>query len=104
MFEPSRSRWLRYGFAVASVVAALVLTLIFQILIDPDPLSLFFLTAVILSVWFGGIGPGLVATAISIPVIDYFLLYPTYAFSALYPANLLWLLTFLGVALLTNSI
>src|SRR5215212_12057108 len=104
MFEPTRPKWLRYGFAVGSVIAALVLTMIFQVLVDPDPLSLFFLAAVILSVWFGGIGPGLVATAISIPVIDYFLLYPTYAFGALYPANFLWLSTFLGVALLTNSI
>jgi PAS domain S-box-containing protein len=104
MFDTARSKWLRYGFAVASVLAALVLTFIFQVLVDPDPLSLFFLSAVILSVWFGGIGPGLVATAVSIPVMDYFLLSPTYAFSTLYPANVLWLLTFGGVALLTNSI
>ena len=54
----------RYGIAVASVLLALALTLHVQPLFDSTSFSLFF-AAVMVSAWYGGLGPGLVATATS---------------------------------------
>src|SRR5258705_4196422 len=73
-FGPSAQRAsavLRYGLAVSSVAAALIVTLLLRpdVLISP----LFFL-AIILSAWFGGIGPGLVAAALATSAIAYFFL------------------------------
>jgi K+-sensing histidine kinase KdpD len=62
---------LRYGLAVLSVGVALAITL----LLRPDVLvaPVFFL-AIILSAWFGGIGPGLFAALLSTLDIAYFFL------------------------------
>jgi len=73
-FGPSVQRAsavLRYGVAVSSVAAALIVTLLLRpdVLISP----LFFL-AIMLSAWFGGLGPGLVAAALATSAIAYFLL------------------------------
>jgi two-component system sensor kinase FixL len=68
---------LKYGLAVVSVAVALSVSL----LLRPDVLvaPLFFL-AIMLSAWFGGIGPGLLAALLSTTAIDYFFLPPLYSF------------------------
>ena len=60
--EP-RSRLVRYGAACAASVAAWLLSQLLAPLIDPSDLPLF-LGAVMLSAWYGGLGPGLVATSL----------------------------------------
>jgi PAS domain S-box-containing protein len=58
------SAWLRYGAAVASPLLALLLKLwLKRYLGDAVPFVLFF-SAVMVSAWLGGMGPGLVATAL----------------------------------------
>lgn len=57
----------------------------------------FFIFAVMLSAWYGGIGPGLFATAISGLIIDYFLIPPFYSL-LINIDEWLRLLLFLGVA------
>jgi PAS domain S-box-containing protein len=58
------SAWLRYGAAVASPLLALFLKLwLKRYLGDAVPFVLFF-SAVMVSAWLGGMGPGLVATAL----------------------------------------
>ncbi|MCM3869111.1 MAG: ATP-binding protein [Pyrinomonadaceae bacterium] len=67
---PASSFILRYGLAVSSVAAALFITY----LLRPDALvSPIFFLAIILSAWFGGIGPGLVAALLATMAIAYFL-------------------------------
>src|SRR3712207_3625664 len=70
---------LRYGVAVLAVGLALVLQLLlvpwFGTGLDATPFLLFF-AAVIVTAWFGGLGPGLVATALSALTSNYFFLYP----------------------------
>lgn len=64
---------LRYGLAVSTVAAALVATQ----LLRPDALvSPVFFLAIILSAWFGGIGPSLVAAVLATLAIGYFFLHP----------------------------
>src|SRR5262245_1946797 len=55
------SRLARYGVAVGASAGAWLLSLLLASLIDPSDLP-WFLGAVMLSAWYGGLGPGLVAT------------------------------------------
>ena len=64
------SVFLRYGLAVLSVVAALFIKELLRTYFDPTPNSLFF-CAVVLSSWLGGLGPGLLASSLSVGLIDY---------------------------------
>src|SRR5215468_10247757 len=68
--------WRRYGFAVAATVLACACTLAAPPL-HKLPTALFF-AAVTLTSFFGGLGPGLVATGLGTLAIDYFFLAPVY--------------------------
>jgi len=68
---------LRYGLAVLSVVAALFIKELLRAYFDPTPNSLFF-CAVVLSSWVGGLGPGLLASSLSVVLIDYHFKSPYY--------------------------
>ena len=69
--RPSTAFVLRYGLAVLSVAAALSITQLLRTYFEPTPNSLFF-CAIVISSWFGGLGPGLLAGLLSVGVIDYF--------------------------------
>jgi two-component system, LuxR family, sensor kinase FixL len=83
----------RYGLAVSVVAAALVITH----LLRPNALiSPFFVLAIMLSAWYGGIGPGLVAALLATLAIAYF-------FVPLDPGHTPQLLVFFVSALLVSS-
>lgn len=65
---------LRCGVAVLSVTAALIITLWMRMEFGQPstPIVALFLCAVMFSVWFGGVGPGLLAIALSLLAIDYY--------------------------------
>ena len=67
-----------YGIAVLSVAAALTASRLPAIHLQDAPVSLF-LCAVILSAWFGGVGPGLVATTLSALAFNYYFLPPIHS-------------------------
>jgi len=69
-----RTVW-RYGLAVITVASALVITRSLERYTDITPL---FYAAVVISAWFGGMGPGLVAVALATMAIDYYLVPPLY--------------------------
>jgi PAS domain S-box-containing protein len=66
----SKSISLRYGLAVLSVAAALAGTQLLRVYFEAAPNALFF-GAIVLSSWLGGMGPGLLASLLSVLVIDY---------------------------------
>src|SRR6267142_1130260 len=70
-----------YGIAVLSVTAALIISRWPALHLQDAPVSLF-LCAVILSAWFGGGGPGLLATALSAFAFYYYFLPPVYSLAA----------------------
>src|SRR5215204_7670906 len=74
---------LRYGVAVLSVATAFGLHLIVNPLIVQETPFLFVFAAVMVSAWYGGFGPGLLATVLAILATDYFFLYPIGSFSGL---------------------
>lgn len=67
----------RYGLAVASVAVALFITKSLEQYTDITPL---FYAAIVISAWFAGMGPGLLAVALSTIAIDYNFVEPLYTF------------------------
>jgi PAS domain-containing protein len=67
-----------YGFAVAAVAIALVLSLVFAGLFGPYPFLVLY-AAITLSAWYGGFGPGVLASVLSIAAVNQFFLYPAQA-------------------------
>lgn len=67
-----------YGVAVGAAVLAMLLTLLLWPLTVQAPFLLF-LAAVMVSAWYGGLGPGLLATALAAVASAYFLLPPFYS-------------------------
>src|SRR5712692_8419606 len=70
-----------YGIAVLSVAAALIIARWPALHLEAAPVSLF-LCAVMFSAWFGGVGPGLLATALSGLAFYYYFLPPMYSLAA----------------------
>jgi PAS domain S-box-containing protein len=62
---------LRYVFAILAVAAVTVLKLLVPAIQEESPFLLIFI-ALILSAWFGGWGPGLLATGLATISVDYF--------------------------------
>jgi len=70
-----------YGIAVLFVIAVAIISLWPPFHLETAPASLF-LCAILFGAWFGGAGPGLLATAISATVFYYYFLPPVYSFAA----------------------
>jgi PAS domain S-box-containing protein len=71
---------LRYGFSVACVAAALVLALTVHFYGFRDVGLPLFVLAIALVTWHAGVGPSLVAVALSAVCFDYFFTEPLYSF------------------------
>src|ERR1700732_2682786 len=80
LWRKTRKIW-SYGIAILSVSLALLISQWPLLRLEAAPVSLF-LCAVMITAWFGGIGPGLVATALSSLAFDYFFLPPIYSLVA----------------------
>lgn len=80
----NRLNWLKrsalsYAVAALVVAAALVANLLLETYLQASPTLFLFLCSIIFATWFGGVGPGLAATAMSILAFDYFFLAPIYS-------------------------
>jgi len=75
----SLTRTARYGIAVLSVVIAAALRLALDPILGEAPPYLLFFFPVILAAWYGGLGPGLLATALSLLLGDYLFIAPRYS-------------------------
>lgn len=85
MPDPARS-WLRYLAAPAAVGIALAFKLLLVPLVTEDsPFVLFFL-AVLLAGWYGGLGPGILATGLAAIANNYFFMRPFRGFDWVTPA------------------
>jgi two-component system, LuxR family, sensor kinase FixL len=92
-----RTLW-RYGLAVISVTVALLITKSLEQYTDITPL---FYAAIVISAWFGGMGPGLLAGALAAVAIDYYFVPPLYTLR-LGPKPFSFLVVFGFLAVLTS--
>lgn len=98
-----RPRWQqRYSVAVVAASLAVLLTQGLWWQIQPTVYP-FFLSAVAISSWYGGIGPGLLATALSALASKYFFIPPVYSLIVNWH-SLLRVVYFVLVALLITSL
>lgn len=93
---------LHYGVAVVAVGLALLLSFLAQPLIEQNPFLIFF-AATALSAWYGGLGPGLLATALGAVAACYFFLPPTFSFD-LAGLGILRLAAFVAVSVLISAL
>jgi PAS domain S-box-containing protein len=82
MSKPERRWWsnppVSYGVAAVSVTAALISSRLLGRYLATAPVSLF-LCAVMFSAWFGGLRPGLLATALSVLAFAYYFTAPVHS-------------------------
>ncbi|WP_088889672.1 PAS domain S-box protein [Leptolyngbya ohadii] len=98
MLMQQRNNLQRYGIAVLTSIAALLLTRLLWWQLQPT-LYPFFLAAVIISSWYGGLKSGLVATVLTTGLSEYFFLTTIFSLRAS-PANLGRTLYYVLVAVL----
>jgi PAS domain S-box-containing protein len=72
---------MRYGVAVLAVGAALLVKVLLDPLTAQETPFLLVFGAIMVSAWYGGLGPGLLATGLSALATDYFFLSPQGSFS-----------------------
>jgi len=94
---PSKS--LRYFVAVAATAVAFTARFLLKSAFDDFAPLLMFTLSIVVSAWYGGLGPGLLATALSLLLGDYFFLEPLYSFFAKNFAERIELLFFLGIGI-----
>jgi len=78
MLPVMRSPLPRYGVPILAVALGLLFELLLWPLIGPSIFPLFF-TAAVVSAWYGGLGPGLLAGFLAALAIDYFFIPPVYS-------------------------
>ena len=93
---------LRYAAAVVALLLALLLSQLLRSIILPNPFLLFF-AVIAFSAWYGGLGPGLLATALTVVAASYFFLPPFYTIK-LDPLDIVRLVVLSLVALLISSL
>lgn len=93
----------QYSVAVLSVGLALAINWLLHPYLEPTPTPPFF-AAVMVSAWYGGLGPGICATVLSTLAINYFLIEPIYAFGLPDLGTIVRLGVFVMAALLINSL
>ena len=106
-FKHTRFPLLSYGLAVLAVGVMLGIKLLFGSQIGADTPFLLFSGAVLFAAWYGGLGAGLLATAVAAVAADYFFLPPYFSFGLapkdLFQVSLLGL-EGIGISLLVSSL
>src|SRR5579863_5935544 len=97
---PARAPILRYGVAVLSITLALIPALVFSDLVESR--LVVFSVAIMVSAWYGGWKPGLVATSFALTVSAYFSLGSGHSPSE-YRQAIIHLILFVFVAVLICS-
>jgi PAS domain S-box-containing protein len=71
----------RYTTAVLSVALAIVVTHLLTVFLHTEPIASAMMSAVMLAAWFGGFGPGLLAIALAVLAIHYYVTPPVNSFA-----------------------
>jgi len=93
----------RYGLAVAAVMVASALTASALPLLSRS-IFVFYVAAVVATAWAGGLGPALLATALSVLAADYLFIAPLGSFRSASVADLFAFAMFAAVSVLVSSL
>jgi K+-sensing histidine kinase KdpD len=101
-FRHSLRAILSYAVAVVSVSAAVIVTLGFGTAMKHIHPTTFFFCAIVLSSWFGGLWPGILAALLSTIAVDYCFIPPIGAFGPISPEDVPELIVFAASALFVS--
>ncbi len=104
--RPARAPWRpgAYAAAFAFVGIAGIVSAGLMAVLPLKDLGMVFLAAVLLAAVVGGLGPSIAAAVASLFVYDFFFVEPHFTFSVTKPQDILSLVTFLVVAVLTSQL
>src|SRR6202051_5208967 len=71
----------RYAVAMLAVAVAAVAALILTVFLHAEPIASSMISAVMFAAWFGGFGPGLLAIALAVLAIHYYVVPPLNSFA-----------------------
>jgi two-component system, LuxR family, sensor kinase FixL len=97
-----RTRLARYGTAAAVVLLTFFVKRPIERLVGPGPPLIFFVPAVTISAWQGGLGPGLLATLMSSVICAYSFFHPIGSLSISNPNDVARLIAFVTEGMLTS--
>jgi PAS domain S-box-containing protein len=92
----------RYGVAVLAVALAVLARLPFQPLLGETTPFLFFFPAIMVAAWYGGLGPGLLATGLSGLVANYLFMPPYFSFAVPHLSSAVQLGVFASVGVIIS--
>lgn len=93
----------RYAVAITSVGLALLLKSFFVPFIEVESPFLIFFSTVVISAWYGGFEPGILATVLSALLADYFFMQPYYSVTT-DPNQLFRIFLFMGEGLVISGL
>jgi K+-sensing histidine kinase KdpD len=93
----------RYGSAIAIITVAAALRFTLNPVWGVGLPYITFYPAVMFSAWLGGIGPGLVATALAALIADYFWVSPPFSLSIRETPDTLGLLVFIAMGVVISA-
>jgi PAS domain S-box-containing protein len=102
LYPPRPSAVQGFIVAIISVILALLLKLLL-VSIDIENVFLLFFSAVVISAWYGGFQPGLLATVLSALMADYFFITPRGSFS-ISPTETIRVIIFVGEGLIVSGL
>ena len=104
--EPRQRRALltRYGAATAAVVLALAVKLLLDQAVETGAPFLLFPLAILVAAWFGGLGPGLFATALATLLAAAFLVPDTEVNAAVVARGVVFVLQGIGISLIALAL
>lgn len=94
----------RYGIAVLASLLALTLRFLLLPILGYEAPLLVFIIAVMLSAWYGGLGPGLLATGLSALMGTYFFVLPALSFQVTELANVARIVIFIAEGILMSGL
>src|ERR1700737_762486 len=71
----------RYSIAVLSVAIAIVVAHLLTVFLHTEPIASAMMSAVMFAAWFGGFGPGVLAIALAVLAIHYYVTPPVNSFA-----------------------
>ena len=99
-----RHKVLPYCIAAGCTLAATLLAMALQRLVDLRDPALIFLVSVLISAVVGGLTPSLLSVGVGLLSYDYFFVDPLYTFAVNQPEDVVSLMVFLAVAVLTSHL
>jgi PAS domain S-box-containing protein len=95
----SRSTWLYYGVAVASILVATLLRMLLQPFLGSNQPYIMYVVAVVFTAWYGGLRPAVLALLLGALVAVYFFVPPNYALALTSATNITGLMLYFVVGL-----